>query len=199
MALIAKLNESPDPQQWRPKVTNLGLSTGKFESDWAVGNTMSVMECFTRKKDSEDAKRKSGGGDDDEVKLASELVPSLEEFDASIVELLPPKVRARVEERVRMLTEKSREKEGSPSSPSPLVDSATVSRVNSDKIGDACEKCGKVISPFDLPEHLDYHMAKELQSELRTAAVPKRKRSVDTDSDAQGKRQKNILSFLQRQ
>ena len=160
---------------------------------------MSVMECFTRKKDSEDAKRKSGGGDDDEVKLASELVPSLEEFDESILELLPPKIRTRVEERVRMLTEKSREKKGSPSSPSPLLDSATGSRVNAEEIGDACEKCGKVISPFDLPEHLDYHVAKELQSELRTAVMPKRKRSVDTDPDAQGKRQKNILSFFGRQ
>ena len=30
-----------------------------------------------------------------------------------------------------------------------------------------CEKCGQQVSPFEMPEHLDYHLAKELQAELR--------------------------------
>ena len=31
----------------------------------------------------------------------------------------------------------------------------------------ACEKCGKEVSPFELPEHLDYHLALELQAQLK--------------------------------
>ena len=30
-----------------------------------------------------------------------------------------------------------------------------------------CEKCGQEVSPFEMPEHLDYHLAKELQAEMR--------------------------------
>ena len=28
---------------------------------------------------------------------------------------------------------------------------------------ETCKKCGKQVSPFDMPEHLDFHFAKELQ------------------------------------
>ncbi|KAK4303638.1 hypothetical protein Pmani_024362 [Petrolisthes manimaculis] len=35
----------------------------------------------------------------------------------------------------------------------------------SDTVG--CRECGKRISPFDLPEHLDFHVALKLQSDLR--------------------------------
>ena len=192
MTLIAKLNESVEGEQWRPKVTNLSLSAGKFDVEAAGGQTMSVLECFTRKKDS-DVKR----DDDNEVK-ASDLVPTLEEFDASILELLPLKIRVKVEERVKMLRAESGEGESSAAAGS--------SRGNSDQDGDPCEKCGKVISGFDMSEHLDYHVAKELQSEMSSAVVvrtvsmqPKRKRSDKDPDAAPGKRQKNILSFFQRQ
>merc|ERR1712183_383980 len=117
-------------------------------------------------------------------------------FDASILEFLPPRIRAKVEERVKMLRVES-------SSEEEIYVVAGCSRENSDQVvGDPCEKCGKVISPFDLPEHLDYHVAKELQSEMSSgvavrsvAMQPKRKRS-DKEPDAPGKRQKNILSFF---
>jgi hypothetical protein len=28
---------------------------------------------------------------------------------------------------------------------------------------ETCEKCGRRISPFEMPEHLDFHVAQELQ------------------------------------
>ena len=36
---------------------------------------------------------------------------------------------------------------------------------------EVCEKCGQDVSPFEMPEHLDYHLAKELQAELRRQEV----------------------------
>ncbi len=28
---------------------------------------------------------------------------------------------------------------------------------------ETCEKCGRQVSPFEMPEHLDFHVAQELQ------------------------------------
>merc|ERR1711879_464941 len=99
------------------------------------------------------------------------------------------KIRARVEERVKMLRAESNDGESSGMS-------ATSRGNHGQEDGEPCEKCGKVISPFDLPEHLDYHVAKELQSQMSgdvVAAQPKRKRSDRNPGDhaaAPSKRQK---------
>ena len=77
-----------------------------------------------------------------------------------------------------------------------------------------CEKCGTEVSPFEMPEHLDYHLAKELQAELRrqeSAAAPaqncsnnqisstkvsKRKCQSSVAEKLDPKRQKKISSFF---
>lgn len=46
-----------------------------------------------------------------------------------------------------------------------------------------CEKCGKVVKGWEMPEHLDFHFAQELQAELRTeqpvSNVPTAKRKLE--------------------
>ena len=83
-----------------------------------------------------------------------------------------------------------------------------------------CEKCGKAVSPFELPEHLDWHMAKalakELQSELQREQVEidrtnapnvipqtstqsqrgKRKNCEKPSAKVEAKKQKTIASFF---
>ena len=86
-----------------------------------------------------------------------------------------------------------------------------------------CEKCGQDVSPFEMPEHLDYHLAKELQAQLRreennqnrrneaaprpvvvaSAAKNKRKERPSSSGAAQkviippdAKKQKTISSFF---
>lgn len=84
-----------------------------------------------------------------------------------------------------------------------------------------CEKCGKAVSPFELPEHLDWHiakdLAKELQSELQREQVEigrtnapnviaqsssssnprgKRKQSDREKTKVEAKKQKTIASFF---
>ena len=81
-----------------------------------------------------------------------------------------------------------------------------------------CEKCGQQVSPFEMPEHLDYHLAKELQAQLSReennqnrrnealvakVAAPKNKRKGRPSSAAQkviippdAKKQKTISSFF---
>ena len=74
-----------------------------------------------------------------------------------------------------------------------------------------CEKCKCKISPFDLPEHLDFHLAKELQDEFRKSETTIRttapsvslatssntkKRKNDHSNDTESKKQKSISSFF---
>ena len=33
-----------------------------------------------------------------------------------------------------------------------------------------CDQCGENVSPFDMPEHLDFHVAQDLQRDMNTAA-----------------------------
>ena len=75
-----------------------------------------------------------------------------------------------------------------------------------------CEKCDKEVSPIDLPEHLDYHVAKELQNEFRKEFAPrplashnsqkpinstngKRKSNADA-TQLDSKKQKTISNFF---
>ena len=93
---------------------------------------------------------------------------------------------------------------------------ASSSSVNKER----CEKCGQQVSPFEMPEHLDYHLAKELQAQLsreennqnrrneplvaKVAAAPKNKRKGRPSSAAaqnviippDAKKQKTISSFF---
>jgi hypothetical protein len=72
----------------------------------------------------------------------------------------------------------------------------------------SCEKCGKAVSPFDLPEHLDFHVAQDLQRQMRSetksvptkvdVVQPSKRKSKDGPPQPQEKRQKNILSFFQK-
>jgi DNA polymerase eta len=203
MSLIAKLNESTDPELWKPKLVNLSLSAGKFENEGSCGATMSVLECFAKRKEA--APTKSAEVNEDVQ--AAELVPTLDTYDPSILECLPSNMKASVEERVRLLKKiRTRETEGAVSTPE---DTGEMSSENNSAVErEPCEKCGRLVSPFDLPEHLDFHLAKELQSEMsrsevgvvRTVIMPgKRKRNEDEEKVAPGgKKQRDISSFFQK-
>lgn len=35
----------------------------------------------------------------------------------------------------------------------------------------ACEQCGVKVSPFELPEHLDFHVAQDLERQMRKESM----------------------------
>ena len=47
----------------------------------------------------------------------------------------------------------------------------------------ACEKCNKVISSWDYPEHLDYHFALELQKQMRSSESMPNNQAVSTANE----------------
>merc|ERR1719162_1484783 len=46
------------------------------------------------------------------------------------------------------------------------------------------EKCGQEVSPFEMPEHLDYHLAKELQAEMRREETNQRRQNQSEQPSA---------------
>eukprot|EP00096_Caligus_rogercresseyi_P003587 TRINITY_DN1682_c0_g2_i1.p1 TRINITY_DN1682_c0_g2~~TRINITY_DN1682_c0_g2_i1.p1 ORF type:complete len:615 (+),score=136.55 TRINITY_DN1682_c0_g2_i1:362-2206(+) len=90
-------------------------------------------------------------------------------IDSSLLESLPPDIKSEIE--------------------------SEMDRIN--KESTQCSQCGLEVSPFDLPEHLDYHAAKKLQRDLQGSHLPMTKRkSTETSDSSTSKKQKNILSFF---
>ena len=93
-----------------------------------------------------------------------ELIPSLEAYDESLLECLPATLRRKAIERVDRLKEENEGKSQIEAERSKSIDN------------EECSKCGQMISPFEMPEHLDYHLAKDLQKEekatVRTVVMP---------------------------
>ncbi len=52
----------------------------------------------------------------------------------------------------------------------------------------SCEKCGQRVSPFELPEHLDFHLAQDLEKQLRQEHLPVRTGKKDRQTDRQDER-----------
>ena len=243
MALVGSLNESAatDPALWRPRATCLSICATKFSEEdgqtkniqvgWKVLSTSvfsfsvvsKLFQSFFANAASKTAQKEKEGGSDDkedqeedgqeqEVSV-EELVPDLDSFDPSILELLPAKLRARAAKRVEELrsnraagegtsrdnlvqVEKEDEKENAGETVSkqlPSMEEGAQELVS-------CEKCGKSVSPFELPEHLDFHMARELQRELsrqEAAASAPLVQQKTLDSAAGGKRKGKEASAVE--
>ena len=211
VALVGSLNEASknDPSLWRPKLRNLSISASKFHED----SGSSSIQNFFGKAASDQPK---SGCSKEEVSV-EDLVPDLESFDESILEILPPKMKDKVQKR---LTELRNEAGVSVSEATTRLEDEKVITERENEASEMvkCDKCPKMVSPFDLPEHLDFHLAQDLQKELRredaatmtnqapvvktvvkTVVINKtNKRKKDEKKDAR-KKQKNITSFFTKQ
>merc|ERR1719341_1683748 len=125
-----------------------------------------------------------------------ELIPSLEHYDPSLLDLLPLKLRLKARERVKQLEESSskgnisrylvKQPPKAPSVQSSCAPQSTVCDNQSDSQNSKpvmfegktlengegvemtkCDQCGKLVSPFELPEHLDFHFAASLEASER--------------------------------
>ena len=204
MLLISKFNELPaDNPNWQPKLGNISISASKFSE--VEDKPTSVSKFFQQGEPAndnlEEAKAKA---EDDTARQAEELVPNLENYDPSLLEMLPKKLRNAIEKRVEFLQKYIKDPvvEHGEKVAVELEQSLTNKNKNLDFENETeeCPKCGKQISPFEMPEHLDFHLAKELQNEIRREAVVcKRKASNAPEVTHDGKKQKTIDGFFKRQ
>jgi len=210
MELIAKLNQSKEKELWRPKLLNLSISTSKFTEPSTLEKSNSVASYFSGSTTNhqispfEEGASKRSNGDD----LAKELFPSLWDelpsldYDETLLESLPSKIKAKVECRINILKERNFSidrleidheiqeknkvedlKEMKDKSNGIILETSGSSNVesieqinneNSSNMSDytsedttKCPKCIMQISPFDLPEHLDMHLAKEIHRKIQ--------------------------------
>ena len=210
MELIAKLNQSKEKELWRPKLLNLSISTSKFTEPSTLEKSNSVASYFSGSTTNhqispfEEGASKRSNGDD----LAKELFPSLWDelpsldYDETLLESLPSKIKAKVECRINILKERNFSidrleidheiqeknkvedlKEMKDKSNGIILEASGSSNVesieqtnneNSSNMSDytsedttKCPKCIMQISPFDLPEHLDMHLAKEIHRKIQ--------------------------------
>jgi len=149
MQLIAKANElPPNDINWRPKLRNLAVSASKFTSK-SLDNTKSIQSFF---------KAASIEEEDDQISLNT-----TEDIESASIN---PNIDADF-----TLTTKTESSSAlamhQKDAESDVRDDNSRANIVATVTKEWCEKCGQQVSPFEMPEHLDYHLAKELQAELR--------------------------------
>ena len=217
LELISKLNQSKDKMLWKPKLQNLSISSSKFEEFASSGKTNSVANFFECLKDEEiksasgsessftkiyDSDCKASAPNDTGVPttLAKEIFPSLwssspslDEYDASLLENLPSKLKMEVKARVQLLEKELCAKENKSqgkisftngtlennsaqataygviqNEPKNIIESQLISTKNENKqnpIGEEMEQCPKC-SAMVSPFYLPEHLDLHLAKEI---------------------------------
>jgi len=115
----------------------------------------------------------------------AELIPSLQSFSPTLLSILPVGLQAAAKKRVKELQEKETglgkffQKSQSEVAKEELV---------------SCSVCNRQVSPFTLPEHLDWHYAQSVAKESSSYGGVKRK-SVDGLSSAAPKNKRKSLDI----
>ncbi|XP_063850453.1 serine/threonine-protein kinase pakA-like [Scylla paramamosain] len=139
-------------------------------------------------RDSTTAETRPGTSDDsarESQVLALELFPDLDNVDTSLLPLLPENLRAEVEallaRHCKNTTQHCTGDATHSALPEPQETRGIMKYISrspkkhAEKDGGSdlvqCKECQRFVSPFDLPEHLDFHVALKLQSDLRQSGA----------------------------
>jgi len=124
-----------------------------------------------------------------------ELIPSLDTFDHSLLDMLPKELLSRAKERLKMLKDQKKPissssitsfLSSSPSSSS--TDLLTVNDKSEEMVN--CDQCGKKVSPFTLPEHLDWHFAISLSKQTQPLSTNNVMKTNKVQTQTSGKRKR---------
>ena len=105
------------------------------------------------------------------------MIPSLDAYDPSLLEILPQRLRDKARERVNILREKQ---DSRPAVTNNVISNFLASgsqhlpEKEDDNVEDnlvECEKCKQKVSAFTLPEHLDWHFAVNLSKQPNPNAL----------------------------
>jgi len=156
LQLIAKANELPlEDINWRPKLRNLSVSASKF-APMSVDNTKSIQSFF-KAASAEEAEDQNCLNTAEDIENAS----INQRTDADFT--LTNEKESSSASAMHQKDAESDVKDDDDSSRANIYNTMALATVTKEW----CEKCGQQVSPFEMPEHLDYHLAKELQAELR--------------------------------
>jgi len=152
MQLIAKVNELPaNDINWRPKLRNLSVSASKF-APMSNDMTKSIQSFFKAAAATEDTENQEN------VENASSL------NSKAMSDPIGLSMAEKEKDSSSLMHRQDAESDYN------TIEGAVSTATDSGNVTVAkewCEKCGQEVSPFEMPEHLDYHLAKELQAELQ--------------------------------
>ena len=136
-------------------------------------SSSSVNNCGNSSNEGDKESNTENYGDFD----IAELIPSLDAYDPSLLEILPQRLRDKARERVNILREKQ---DSRPAVTNNVITNflASGSQLQPEKEDDnvednlvECEKCKQKVSAFTLPEHLDWHFAVNLSKQPNPNAL----------------------------
>jgi len=170
LQLIAKANELPlQDINWRPKLRNLSVSASKF-APMSLDNTKSIQSFFKAASIEDD---QNCLNDTEDIENAS-INPNTDQADFTLTT---------EKESSSALAMHQKDAE------SDVDDDGTRANILATVTKEWCEKCGQQVSPFEMPEHLDYHLAKELQAELRREENNQRRQQNEPPSSSASAKQ----------
>lgn len=126
------------------------------------------------------------------------VIQKHEEFDEQIFMSLPPDIQHELKSITVKTKENIKEKEGKQKSGIDKFFHQNLNK-NNDQIEDmtSCEKCGKYMLVWELPEHMDFHLAQDIQKELRQEDAQinrtSSKRKSDVISPEKSKKKSKIV------
>ena len=127
----------------------------------------------------------------------ADLIPSLDAYDPSLLDILPQRLREKARERVKFLKEKQESKLKVANNALSNFVVASGSRLQEEENEQdnlvECEKCKQKVSAFTLPEHLDWHFAVNLSKQPNPNALQQNSKS---QSKLTGKRKRDPASKL---
>ena len=105
----------------------------------------------------------------------TDLIPSLDSYDPSLLDILPQRLREKARERVKYLKEKQESKVTNNALANFVLASGSQIRLQEEENEEdnlvECEKCKQKVSAFTLPEHLDWHFAVNLSKQPNPNAL----------------------------
>lgn len=126
------------------------------------------------------------------------IIQKNEEFDEQVFMSLPPDIQHELKSMTVKTKENRKEKEGKQKSGIDKFFNQNLNK-NNDQMEDmtSCEKCGKYMLVWELPEHIDFHLAQDIQKELRQEDAQinrtSSKRKSDVISPEKSKKKSKIV------
>jgi len=166
LQLIAKANDLPlQDVNWKPKLRNLSVSASKF-MPMSSDNTKSIQSFF-KAASIEEVEDQDDIDNDDAPQLNSNT-----DSDFALAE----------KESSSIMHQQDAESDDTMVAAAAAVNDLAAQAAN--VVKEWCEKCGQEVSPFEMPEHLDYHLAKELQAEMRREETNQRRQNQSEQPSA---------------
>ncbi|KAK6631879.1 hypothetical protein RUM44_006909 [Polyplax serrata] len=177
--------------------TNVTPSTSRAVEIQSALKTSFILNYLQSRQDKmaveaskRETKEEEEESDANEWVSLSELIPDVNQAEADVVDMLPEPLKRKFRERLNSNSKNLSESESSAARP---MDRFLESNLESQCPSETCNECGKKIPLNVFLEHLDYHVALKLSSEINAVAPASVKKKTVIENDVCNKRKKGSI------